>query len=434
MPKVALGFAGCKVNNYEIQALSGSLESQGMDIVPFNQQADCYIINSCGVTSRAEVSSRNLVRRARRLSPRAKILVTGCYAELKPDELSEIGIDLAIPNSDKEKIPGKVLELLEENGWKGGIDEPAEFGSVIISSMRGLTRGYVKIQEGCDRKCTYCTIWMSRGPVRSRNPKYVIDEINRLYENGYLETVLTGVHIGQYSYENIDLTDLVKMILENTDIPRVRLSSMYPSEINDGFIPMFENKRICPHVHLSIQSGDDAILKKMGRLYKSIDLRSLIESLSRFVPGITIGADLIVGFPGESDRQFQNSVELVERFAIHHLHVFSFSARPGTKAAEMGDVIPPVVIKERADILRDLGDRKKKEHMARFINKYLQVLIEKRKSPDNGILTGLSENYLRVNVYGDKSLMGKIIKIKPDSIKDNILFGDTKPLNQPESY
>jgi threonylcarbamoyladenosine tRNA methylthiotransferase MtaB len=433
MPKVALGFAGCKVNNYEIQALSESMEALGLDIVSFSQQADCYIINSCGVTSRAEVSSRNLVRRARRLSPEAKILVTGCYAELKPEELSDIGIDLTIPNGEKEKIPRKVLELLDGNGWKDAIEEPAEFGSVIISNMRGLTRGYVKIQEGCDRKCTYCTIWMSRGPVRSRNPKFVIDEINRLYENGYLEIVLTGVHIGQYRYEDIDLAGLVKMILDKTDMPRIRLSSMYPSEINAEFIPLFENKRICPHVHLSVQSGDDAILKKMGRDYKGDELKSIIDTLSRSIPDITIGADLIVGFPGESGRQFQNSVELVERFAIHHLHVFSFSARPGTKAAEMGDVIPPTIIKERADNLRDLGDLKKREHMTGFINKDLQVLIEKRKLPNNSLLTGLSENYLRVN-DGDKSLMGKIIKIRPDSIKDNILIRDTKPLNRPESY
>lgn len=434
MPKVALGFTGCKVNNYEIQALSESLESLGMEIVSFNQQADCYIINSCSVTSKAEVSSRNLVRRARRLSPRAKILVTGCYAELKPKELRETGIDLAIPNCEKEIIPHRVLELLDGNGWKERIDHPVEFGSVIISSMRGLTRGYVKIQEGCDRKCTYCTIWMSRGPVRSRNPRYVIDEINKLHENGYLEIILTGVHIGQYRHEDIGLTGLIKMILENTGIPRIRLSSMYPSEMNDDFISMIENKRICPHVHLSIQSGDDDILRKMGRDYKSDSLKTIIDSLNRSIPRITIGADLIVGFPGESERQFQKSVELVELYPIHHLHVFSFSARPGTKAAEMGDVIPQYIIKKRSDMLRGLGERKKKEHLMRFINKDLQVLFEKRKSSDNGILTGLSENYLRVNAYGDKSLMGKIVKIRPRSLKDNILIGDTKPFNQPESY
>jgi len=426
MPKIALGFTGCKINNYEIQALSESLESIGMDIVPFNQKADCYIINSCSVTSRAEVSSRNLVRRARRLSPQAKILVTGCYAELKPEELQATGIDLAVPNCDKEDIPSRVLELLDGNGWKGSIERPVEFGSVIISSMRGLTRGYVKIQEGCDRKCTYCTIWMSRGPVRSRNPNFVIEEINRLHENGYLEIVLTGVHIGQYRHEELGLTGLVRMILDKTSIPRIRLSSMYPSEINDEFIAMFDNQRICPHVHLSVQSGDDEILRKMGRQYGREDLKIIIDALDRHIPHVTIGADIIVGFPGESDRQFQNSVELVKQCAIHHLHVFSFSARPGTVAAKMNETVPQPIIKNRSDFLRGLGARRKNEHMEKFINRDLQVLLEKRKSANNGILTGLSENYLRVNAYGDKRFMGNIVLIKPHSIKDDNLIGDIK--------
>jgi len=426
MPKIALGFAGCKVNNYEIQALSESLESIGMDIVPFNQKADCYIINSCSVTSRAEVSSRNLVRRARRLSPQAKILVTGCYAELKPEELRETGIDLAVPNCDKETIPHKVKELLDGNGWKGVPEDPTEFGSVLISGMRGLTRGYVKVQEGCDRRCTYCTIWMSRGPVRSRNPKFVIEEIKKLHKNGYLEIILTGVHIGQYRHEELDLTGLVRMILDNTSIPRIRLSSMYPSEINDEFMALFENRRICPHVHLSVQSGDDEILRKMGRHYGREDLKIIIDALDRQIPHVTIGADMIVGFPGESDRQFQNSVELVKQCAIHHLHVFSFSARPGTVAAGMKETVPQPVIKNRSDFLRGLGDRGKNEHMKKFINKDLQVLIEKRKSTFDGMLSGLSENYLRVNAYGDKKLMGNIMPIKPHSIKANILIGDIK--------
>ncbi|UCE64903.1 MAG: tRNA (N(6)-L-threonylcarbamoyladenosine(37)-C(2))-methylthiotransferase MtaB [Candidatus Zixiibacteriota bacterium] len=424
MPKIALGFTGCKVNNYEIQVLSEALESAGMEVVSFNDKADCYIINTCTVTSKADTSSRNLIRRAKRISPEAKIAVTGCYAQLKPEKVSRIGIDLLIPNSEKEKIPGKVLGLIGENGRKHVIDDTAEYGSFIISNMRNLTRGFIKIQEGCDRRCTYCTIWMSRGPLKSRNPRYVIDEINRLYDNGYLEVVLTGVHIGKYRYGDLGFPDLLEKILSDTDIPRIRLSSMYPTEVDDRFIRILSDRRICPHVHLSIQSGDDYILKKMGRDYTVNDLRRIIGSLNASIPDITVGGDIITGFPGETDRQFRDSIGLVENTDIHHLHVFSFSARPGTRAAEMNDMVSPEVIKGRTNLLRKLGTMKKTEHLKKFINRDLQVLFENRMADNNGILTGLSENYLRVNASGDNNLRGNIIRVRPHSLENSVLIAN----------
>ncbi len=424
MPKVALAFTGCKVNNYEIQALSEALERLGFEVVSFNHKADCYVINTCTVTSKADTSSRNLIRRAKRISPAAKIVVTGCYAQLKPEKVSRIGIDLLIPNSEKEKIPGRIIDLMGGNGAKAAIDDAGEYGSFIISSMRGLTRGFIKIQEGCDRRCTYCTIWMSRGPLQSRNPRYIIDEINRLHQNGYLEIVLTGVHIGKYRYNDVGFPDLLEKIITDTDIPRIRLSSMYPTEVDDRLIEILSEKRICPHVHLSIQSGDDDILRKMGREYTGEDLRGIIQSLNSSIPGITVGGDIIAGFPGETERQFGKSVDLVEQTGIHHLHVFSFSARPGTKAAEMNDMIPPEIIKKRANSLRKLGERKKIEHLEKFINKNLQVLFENRMMGNNGTLTGLSENYLRVNASGDKSLRGNIIGVRPYSLENSALVAD----------
>ena len=424
MPKVALGFTGCKVNNYEIQALSEALEAAGMEIVSFNDKADCYIINTCTVTSKADTSSRNLIRRAKRISPKAKIAVTGCYAQLKPDKVSGIGIDLLIPNSEKERIPGKIIDLIGGNGDKPVIDDTLEYGSFVISNMRGLTRGFIKIQEGCDRKCTYCTIWMSRGPLKSRNPRYIIDEINRLYNNGYFEVVLTGVHIGKYRYDDLGFPDLLEKVLAETDIPRIRLSSMYPTEVDDRFVRILSDRRVCSHVHLSIQSGDDYILKKMGRDYTVDDLRRIIHSLNGSIPNITVGGDIITGFPGESDSQFRNSVGLVENTDIHHLHVFSFSARPGTKAAEMNDMIAPEIIKTRTNLLRKLGALKKTEHLKKFINKDLRVLFENRTMDNNGTLTGLSENYLRVNASGDNNLRGNIIRVRPHSVEKSVLVAD----------
>jgi len=426
MPKVAFGFTGCKVNNYEVQALSEALESAGMEIVSFNDGADCYIINTCTVTSKADTSSRNLIRRAKRISPAAKIVVTGCYAQLKPEKISQIGIDLLVPNSEKEKIPGKILDLIGENGEKLASDDSSEYGSFIISNMRELTRGFIKIQEGCDRKCAYCTIWMSRGPLRSRNPRYVIEEINRLYKNGYLEIVLTGVHIGKYKYGELDFPGLLEKIVSDTDIPRIRLSSMYPTEIDDRLIQILSDGRICPHIHLSIQSGDDDILRKMGRDYTAEDLTSTIGLLNRSIPSVTVGADFITGFPGESDIQFQNSVNLIDETGIHHLHVFSFSARPGTRAAEMNDVVPSDIVRKRTNLLRELGTQKKIEHLKKFINKDLQVLFENRTVDNTGALTGLSENYLRVNALGDECHKGNIVKVRPYSLKDKILQANIK--------
>jgi threonylcarbamoyladenosine tRNA methylthiotransferase MtaB len=426
MPKVALGFTGCKVNNYEVQALSQALEDAGMEIVPFSRKADCYVINTCTVTSRADVSSRNLVRRARRISPEARIVVTGCYAQLKRQELAEIGVDLLVPNQDKERIPQKVLRLFSDDESGTDVEEPPEFGALIISKTRGLTRGFVKIQEGCDRKCTYCTIWISRGPVRSRNPRYVIDEIKKLHSNGYLEIVLTGVHIGLYQYDDLDLSSLIEKILAETDVPRIRLSSMYPAEIDDRFMRLFANRRICPHVHLSIQSGDDEILREMGRDYSGSDVLRIVNRLNDSVTDITVGADFITGFPGETDAQFRNSADLIERSGIHHLHVFPFSARPGTRAAEMVNPVPADMIKRRTDHLRVLGGKKKESHLAKFINRELRVLIENRTADNMDLLTGLSENYLRVRLAAKADYRGRIIAVRPHYVANGELIADVR--------
>ncbi len=425
MPKVALGFKGCKINRYDIQALSESLEILGIEITQFSSKADCYVINTCTVTSKADVSSRQLIRRSKKLSPEAKIVVTGCYAQMNSDELSELGIDLVISNSEKETVSRKVAELFGIETNIPGTNDTDEFGSFIISGMDGMTRGFIKIQEGCDRKCTYCTIWKSRGPVRSRNPKFIIDEINNLYRNNYKEIALTGVHIGKYNYDDENLTDLISTILTFTDIPRIRLSSMYPTEIDDRFVRLIpENPRICPHIHLSIQSGDDEILELMGRKYTREKLFSVISSLKNSVPDITIGGDIIVGFPGENESRFKNSFDLIEQAGVQHLHVFPFSARPGTKAAEMKNIVPEDLKQKRARTLRELGKRLKSEHLKSYIDRDVDVLIENRSDNESGFLTGLSPNYLRVNGTGDKKLKGQIVEARPYSIKNNILIAN----------
>jgi threonylcarbamoyladenosine tRNA methylthiotransferase MtaB len=422
MPEIALAFVGCKLNRYEIQAISESLENSGFGIVPFDHNADCYIINTCSVTGGAEVTSRQLIRRARRNSPGSKVVVTGCYAQLKPDDIERIGVDLLVPNIEKERLPLKIVGLFGNGHDSSDAAQMDEFGSVAISSMGDLTRGFIKIQEGCDRKCTYCTIWITRGPVRSRRPEYIIKEVNRLCENGYKEIVLTGVHIGKYSYDGMNLTRIIEKILEKTSMLRIRLSSLHPEEVDDKLVNLISsNSRICPHVHLSIQSGDDDILRAMGRGYSRDDVFDTISTLKALIPGITIGADIIVGFPGETDENFENSFRLVEDAGIHHLHVFPFSARPGTKAAEMSGQIQPGLKKRRLTILKDLGRRLKNEHLNSFIGRELQVLFERRNGDGNGELTGLSENYLRANARGSTAYQGRVVRVIPRAVNKNSL-------------
>lgn len=425
MLKAAVAYIGCKLNRYEIQAISESLESRGFEIVPFKQKADCYVINTCSVTSDADVSSRQLIRRARRTAPGSKVVVTGCYAQLRPGEIERIGADLVVSNLEKESIPARVIDLFDKSHAMP--DEPSsdQFGSQVISGMGALTRAFVKIQEGCDRGCTYCTIWISRGPLRSRRPELVIREVNKLRENGYKEIVLTGVHIGKYAYDDVSLTGLLRSLLKETDMPRIRLSSLNPSEIGDDLIDLISsNPRICPHIHLSIQSGDEAILKSMGRDYACIEVVKIIEKLKAAVPKITIGADMIVGFPGETKRNFKNSYDLVERAGIHHLHVFPFSPRPGTIAAAMPDVVDSQEKSMRAEILRKLGRRIKSAHLTGFIGHKLNVLFENRKSSPESVLTGLSENYLRIHSVGNERLKGEIIEVEPFDVEGETLLAD----------
>lgn len=425
MPKASLAFAGCRLNRYEIQSISESLELRGFEIVPFGQPADLYVINTCGVTAKAEASSRQLVRRARRVRPDSKIVVTGCYSQLKSGEMENLGADLVVPNMEKENIdrlvgnlPGLDIGPMEEQ-------RKCEFGAKLISSMGDLTRSFTKIQEGCDRKCTYCTIRITRGPVRSRRAEFIVREISNLCSEGYRETVLTGVHIGLYFHRGMTLSGLIRLILAETDMPRIRLSSLHPSEIDDDLIDLLSsNARLCPHVHLSIQSGDDSILQAMGRRYTGSDLVQTIDRLNSSIPRVTVGADIITGFPGEGEAEFRNTKSLMEDGGVHHLHVFTFSPRPGTPAASMSAQVPFAIRKYRTRELRALGRRLESEHLRKFLGQELSVLFEKGPPEQRGLLMGLSENFLRVESRGENDMKGEIFRVRPYGINGGILLSD----------
>jgi len=430
MPKVAFTSVGCKLNRYEIQVMSESLQDRGFVTVPFSALADCYVVNTCTVTSDADTSSRQLIRRARRRNPAARVVVTGCYAQLRPDELQELGIDAIVSNREKEKLPELVASLFGQN--RDTPTDNSESGQTrFITGMNNLTRAFVKIQDGCDEECTFCTIWMARGPVVSRPADAIVREIKALAQNDYKEVALTGVHIGKYDYERLDLVGLLKTILDETPVNRIRFSSLNPLEIDDDLVRLMStNPRICPHVHLSIQSGDDDVIRWMGRKYSRQSLLNITGRLRDSVPGITIGADFIVGFPGETDAQFENSCTLLEQADIHYLHVFPYSDRPGTRASAMPRKVPDSIKSERTRRLRQLGQEKKLIHIKSFIGRKLLVLVENRDIPGDAYSTGLSENYLRVNIVGANQFKGKVVKVIPyavvgDKLTANVNIGTT---------
>jgi threonylcarbamoyladenosine tRNA methylthiotransferase MtaB len=421
MPRIAFASVGCKLNRYEIQVMSESLRPYGFTTVPFSAEADCYVINTCSVTGDADLSSRQLIRRARRRNSAARVVATGCYTHLQPQEMGELGVDTAISNRHKERLPEIILEIF-------GIKHVADDFSAppLISGMQGMTRAFVKIQDGCDEQCTFCAIWMARGPVRSRPANLIIDEINRLAVNGYKEVALTGVHIGKYSDGRLDFAGLLNELVDKTAIDRIRLSSINPPELTADLINLLKStQKICPHIHLSIQSGDDGILKAMGRKYTRDDVLAVTSRLVEVIPDITIGADFIAGFPGESPSAFENTCRLIKAGSLHHLHVFPYSDRPGTRAAAIDRKIPPGEKTRRTAILRDIGHGIRIMHLESFVGRKMQVLFENRKRGE--IMTGLSENYLRVDAPFDRVCLGRIMEVRPNAINGEHLLIKSVP-------
>lgn len=421
MNKIAFDAVGCKLNQYEIQAIAEAIEPYGFRRVPFNQFADIYVVNTCTVTARADSDSRNSVGRALRNNPQAKIIATGCLAQLRPEVFAELGENIMVAgNSLKNELPRLVVEMFSGQ-WKNNESVPC------INKMEGHSRAFVKIQDGCSERCSYCTIWMARGKSHSRPMQEIIDEINRLYRNGYREAVLTGVHIGLYR-NGATLIELLENIINNTPMPRLRLSSLKPDEIDQQLVEFVRHQsRICPHFHLSIQSGSDRILRIMGRKYGSDQVKRSIDDLVDARPDATISADFIVGFPGESDCDFEATRDLVRQQAIHKLHVFSYSDRPGTVASNLPDKISPKLIRQRHDELERIGRRKWSEHISNFVGSELDVIVE-NLSPD-GIAGGTSGNYIKVRFQAERIKKGELVDIRVVGIDKNTLHGEIVPAN-----
>ncbi|MCX6345354.1 MAG: tRNA (N(6)-L-threonylcarbamoyladenosine(37)-C(2))-methylthiotransferase MtaB [Armatimonadetes bacterium] len=406
MKTIAYHTLGCKVNQYETEKMRESLEAAGFVTARFSSRADVYIINTCSVTHVADSKSRAAIRRALRLNPEAFVVVAGCYAELEPGQVAAIeGVDLVIAHQDKEAIPERLIARF------GASRQSAVNSQQSRIRPRLRTRAVVKVQDGCDQFCAYCVIPYARVGKTSRRIGSVIDELKSLADFGYKEIVLAGIRLGSYVDENIRLPELIQKAAEIDGIERIRLSSIEPWEVDDALLDAMQFSKVCRHLHIPLQSGDDGVLKSMNRPYDSAQYCKNINRVRERIPGIGITTDVIVGFPGEGDAAFDNTCAMIERLDFSRLHVFRYSKKDRTKAAEMPDQIQAPVKKLRSEKLIELG----KNAMARFasslIGQSLDVLIES-ENHSLQCLTGFADNYVEVRLPGAASLKGEIVRVK----------------------
>lgn len=394
---VYLETLGCRLNFAEMDALGRQLTAVGHQVVPNPTDADVCILNTCAVTGEATRKSRQWTRRLVRANPAAHLLITGCYATLAPDEARSLpGVALVVDNRRKDAL----ADLLQE--WAVDLDRESWRRLQPDAAPHPLarTRAFVKVQDGCNNRCTFCIVSQLRGAERSRPIADLVAEIKQLGASGYQEAVLTGVHLGGFGRDiGVSLSALVAAILEQTDVPRLRLSSLEPWDLSADFFALWaqSNGRLCPHLHLPAQSGSDRVLQRMARRNRTDDFRRLADEAHRRIPDLVITTDLIVGFPGETDADFAASLQFVEEMRFGHVHVFPYSARAGTAAARFGDQVPAAVRRERAAAMHETAQRTAEAVWRSFVGQTRPVLWEQAEPDGDGHLwSGLTDNYLRV--------------------------------------
>jgi threonylcarbamoyladenosine tRNA methylthiotransferase MtaB len=435
--RIAITTLGCKINQYDSAVIQNRLE-ENHSLVGFDEPADFYIINSCTVTDRADGEARQLVRRAKRLSPWAKVLVTGCYAQVRPQELAALpGVDYVVGLNRLSDL----LRLVESPDSVEPIvavsDVKRERGVTVLGTqaLPGHTRAFLKIQEGCNYSCSYCIIPTARGLSRSVAPGVIVEQARILAQGGFKEIVLTGIHLGGYGQDlrpKADLALLLTMLVESRLVPRVRLSSLDPREVPDRLInAMSQSSVICPHLHICAQAGDDNILRRMRRNYDTGYYRDLLLKIREKLPEAALGSDIIVGFPGESDDDFERSVEFFSLLPLTYFHVFPFSVRRGTVAATMPNHVPEHVKKVRAQRMRELGAKKKREFCRAFRGRTVPVLIEAKVDALSGGHKGFSRNYLPVTVFGAGESVNCEVDVELDDFDGRFLTGNV--VKQPKA-
>lgn len=425
--KVALYTLGCKVNQYETEALAQLFREQGYDIVDFSEKADVYVINTCTVTHLSDRKSRQMIRRAKKTNPEAKIAVMGCYAQMAPEEVKKIpGVNIITGVQNRRGIMEMLQEIGEEQQVKVNGMEEAAFEEIPLGEVR-RTRAFIKIEDGCEHYCSYCLIPYARGPVRSRKLKDIVDEVQRLVDLGTREIVLTGVNLGAYGKDLKGSVTLAEVICGLNQLPtlgRIRLSSLEPTDFTMELIEaIVESEKVCPHLHIPLQSGDDEILKRMNRRYNTDEYRKLVNFLRYVLPNLALTTDIMVGFPGEQEENFDRSYRFVEEMSFSRLHVFKYSPRSGTAAAKFKDQVSPQEKEHRSKKLIQLGERMAEDYAGQFVGREVEVLFEEEIS--GGYLEGLSEHYLRVRAKADPENKGKVVLVRVEEKDRESLIATT---------
>jgi threonylcarbamoyladenosine tRNA methylthiotransferase MtaB len=423
--KVYLETTGCRLNQSEIEQLAAQFQQAGHAVVSTAEEADLCVVNTCAVTNEAGRTSRTMIRRLNRVNPGARIVATGCYAHLSPETVGALpGVAQVVNNLDKDRLVPLAL-----NDEPGEIFDREPLAREWGSGALGRTRAFVKVQDGCDNRCTFCVTTIARGPGRSRAQDDIVREIDALAAAGYQEAVLTGVHLGSYGHdqgEREGLYALVQEILWRTAIPRVRLSSLEPWDLSSRFFDLWADPRLCRHLHLPLQSGCDATLKRMARRTTRASFRALVESARAQIPDLAISTDVIVGFPGETDDEFAASLDFVREMAFTKLHVFRYSKRPGTAAARMPGHVDSERKKARSAQMLALSDEGGRQFAQQFVGREVEVLWEQvTGASETGYRnTGLTDHYLRVDMDAPGVLTNTITRVRVTGVVEHGLRGE----------
>ncbi len=427
MKTVAFYTLGCKVNQYETEAMSELFVNSGYTLCDYEEKADIYIINTCTVTGMSDRKSRQIIRRAKRHNPDAIIAVTGCYAQTSPQEVLAIpGVNLAVGTNERHNIVS-LIENLSPNTQHCQVKEimnSHDFEELSITTYSERTRAYIKIQEGCNQFCSYCIIPYARGPIRSRQPEKIIDEITTIAKNGFSEVILTGIHVASYGKDlgNIDLGQLLIMVNDIQGISRIRLSSIEPMTLDQDFINTISNcEKLCHHFHLSLQSGCDDTLKRMNRKYTTREYMKIVNGLRRAYPDVAITTDIMVGFPGETQEEFQQTLDFTREIAFADAHIFQYSPRKGTPAAKRTDQIDPAIKEKRSKEIIRLTQKSREDFLESFIGKTLEVLFEQPLNKD--FFEGKTDNYITVAVKTHENLSGEYRNAKLEYVENGIIYG-----------
>lgn len=417
---------GCKVNQYESAFIEESLITKGCQKASQDTEAELVVINTCIVTAKASYQSRQAIRRAIRENPEAIIAAIGCYGQVFPEELSLIsGVDLIAGNKGKSSFPDVLVQTSHYNPpriLREEFRDPIPFEQIPIKRFGSRTRAFLKIQDGCESFCSYCIVPKARGPLRSLEPDKVIRNLRDLEENGYKEVVLTGVHLGKYGSDlenGINLTQLLIEIGKSRCNLRIRLSSLEPNEIGSELIELMATHTwLCRHFHISLQNGDDAVLKRMNRQYSAKLFTKVVKDIAGLVPKVSIGVDVLVGFPGETEGAFNNTFTLLEDLPIGYMHVFPYSKREGTPAAKFSDQLDYRKTKERALVLRRLDKKKRKIFWSSLVGETFDVLTEGWAPGEKNLVRGLSDNYVRFTFLSEKMSANEIVKVRARGVTE----------------